>query len=464
MLQRFKTKFIGDKSFYQKLLVLVFPIIIQQGITSFVSLVDNVMVGRLGTESMSGVAIVNQLLFVVNLAIFGGISGASIYGAQFYGKGDQEGVRHTFRFKIIFSIAVTVLAIVGLCLWNEQLISLFLTDAGAGGDIKFTLSEAKQYLSVMLIGLIPYAVSQTYSSTLRETGETLSPMIASCIAIVLNTFLNYCFIFGNFGAPELGVAGAAIGTIIARYVEALFLIIRTQIFKEKFLFIQGAFRSMYIPLKTVKKILITGGPLILNEILWSLGTTMINQSYSTRGLTVVAATNITTTVWNLFSIVMFAMGSAVSIIVGQLLGAGEIEEAKDTDNKLLFFTVVLHILIGGLIILAAPAIPKIYNIEPEVMSLTTKLLIVAGAALPLHAFSHVTYFTLRSGGQTFITFLFDCVYTWLIPFPLAFVLCRWTGLSIVLIYFCVQFIDGVKVTIGLILLRAGVWAKRIVAE
>ena len=276
--------------------------------------------------------------------------------------------------------------------------------------------------------------------------------------------LNYCFIFGNFGAPELGVAGAAIGTIIARYVEALFLIIRTQIFKEKFLFIQGAFRSMYIPLKTVKKILITGGPLILNEILWSLGTTMINQSYSTRGLTVVAATNITTTVWNLFSIVMFAMGSAVSIIVGQLLGAGEIEEAKDTDNKLLFFTVVLHILIGGLIILAAPAIPKIYNIEPEVMNLTTKLLIVAGAALPLHAFSHVTYFTLRSGGQTFITFLFDCVYTWLIPFPLAFVLCRWTGLSIVLIYFCVQFIDGVKVTIGLILLRAGVWAKRIVAE
>lgn len=464
MLKRFRSKFIGNKEFYRKLLILIFPVIVQQGITSFVSLVDNVMVGRLGTESMSGVAIVNQLLFVVNLAIFGGISGASIYGAQFYGKGDHEGVRHTFRFKIIFSVGVTTAAIVGLCLWNEPLISLFLTDQGSGGDIAFTLSQAKKYLSVMLVGLVPYAISQTYASTLRETGETLSPMIASCIAIVLNTFLNYCFIFGNFGAPELGVAGAAIGTIIARYVEAVFLIIRTYIYKEKFIFIKGAFRSMHIPLDTVKKILVTGSPLILNEILWSLGTTMINQSYSTRGLTVVAATNITTTVWHLFSVVMFAMGTAVSIVVGQLLGADQIEEAKDTDNKLLFFTVALHIVIGGVIMVAAPVIPKIYNVEPEVMSLTTKLLVVAGAALPIHAFAHVTYFTLRSGGQTFITFLFDCIYTWVIPFPIAFILCRWTGLSIVMIYFCVQFIDGIKVLIGLALLRSGVWAKRIVAE
>lgn len=464
MIQKFKTRFIGDRNFYRKLLVLVFPIIIQQGITSFVSLVDNVMVGRLGTESMSGVAIVNQLLFVFNLAIFGGISGASIYGAQFYGKGDHDGVRYAFRFKIIFSLVVTVVAIVGLTVWNEPLISLFLTETESGGDIAYTLSEAKSYLQVMLIGLIPFAFSQTYASTLRETGETLSPMIASCMAILMNLILNYCLIFGNFGMPKLGVVGAAIGTIISRYLEAVFLIVRTQIYRKKFIFIQKAFRSLYIPLDIVKKIFITGSPLILNEILWSVGTTMINQSYSTRGLTVVAATNITSTVWNLFSVVMFAMGTAVSIIIGQLLGAGKIEEAKDTDNKLLFFTVVLHVFIGGLIILAAPYIPQIYNVEPEVKTLTTSLLRVAGAALPIHAFAHVTYFTLRSGGKTFITFLFDCIYTWVIPLPLAFILCRKTLLPIVAIYFCVQFIDGIKVIIGVILLKSGIWAKRIVAE
>lgn len=464
MLQKFRTKFIGDKNFYKKLFILVLPIIIQQGITSLVNLVDNVMVGRLGTESMSGVAIVNQLLFVVNLAIFGGISGASIYGAQFFGKGDHDGVRYAFRFKMIFSVTVTLAAIAGLFIWNDSLISLFLTESESGGDILYTLSEAKHYLGVMLIGLIPYAVSQTYASTLRETGETLSPMIASCLAILMNLFLNYCLIFGNFGAPKLGVTGAAIGTVISRYVEALFLIIRTQIYRERFIFIQRAFRSLYIPLDIVKKIAVVGSPLIMNEILWSLGTTMINQSYSTRGLHVVAATNITSTVWNLFSVVMFAMGTAVSIVVGQLLGADKIEEAKDTDNKLLFFTVVLHVFIGGMIILAAPYIPMIYKIEPEVSALTTNLLRVAGAALPIHAFAHVTYFTLRSGGKTFVTFLFDCIYTWVIPFPIAFCLCRWSTLPIVLIYFCVQFIDGVKVVIGLFLLRSGVWAKRIVTE
>lgn len=464
MIQKFKTKFIGDKNFYRRLLVLVFPIIIQQGITSFVSLVDNVMVGRLGTESMSGVAIVNQLLFVFNLAIFGGISGASIYGAQFFGKGDHDGVRYAFRFKIIFSLLVTVAAIIGFSVLNDPLISLFLTESESGGDIAYTLSEAKSYLQVMLLGLVPFAFSQTYASTLRETGETFSPMVASCMAILMNLVLNYCLIFGNFGMPRLGVVGAAIGTIISRYVEALFLIVRTQIYRKKFIFIQKAFRSLYIPFDIVKKILITGSPLILNEILWSLGTTMINQSYSTRGLMVVAATNITSTVWNLFSVVMFAMGTAVSIIIGQLLGADRIEEAKDTDNKLLFFTVVLHVFIGGLIILAAPYIPEIYNVEPEVKALTTNLLRVAGAALPIHAFAHVTYFTLRSGGKTFITFLFDCTYTWIIPMPIAFILCRKTLLPIVAIYFCVQFIDGIKVVIGVLLLKSGIWAKRIVAE
>ena len=181
MFQHFKKKFIGDKNFYHRLLILVFPIIIQQGIANFVNLIDNVMVGQLGTESMSGVAIVNQLLFVYSLAVFGGVSGASIYGAQFYGKGDHEGVRFTFRFKMLFTFAATVSAIFILKTWDTNLISLFLTETESGGNLSYTLSEAEHYLAVMLIGLIPFGISQTYASTLRETGETFSPMIASFI-------------------------------------------------------------------------------------------------------------------------------------------------------------------------------------------------------------------------------------------------------------------------------------------
>lgn len=373
MFKKYKEKFIGDREFYANLIRLIIPMIVQQGITSFVSLLDNVMVGRLGTESMSGVAIVNQLLFVFNLTIFGGLAGASIFGAQFYGKGDHKGVRYALRFKLIFSVLMAVIAIVALLFFNNPLISLFLTESESGGDLVLTLSEAKNYLFVMLIGLIPFSFSQSYSSTLRETGETVSPMTASIIAIVTNFVLNYILIFGSFGAPRLGVVGAAIATVIARYIEAIYLILHTHRREKTFIFAQGLYKSLYLPGAIVKKILLTGTPLMLNELFWSIGTTMISQSYSTRGLTVVAATNIAGTVWNLFCVIMFAMGNAVSIIIGQQLGAGEIEEAKRTDNKLLFFTVVLHIGVGVLIAITAPFIPLIYNTTPEVQRLTTEL-------------------------------------------------------------------------------------------
>ncbi|MBP3704308.1 MAG: MATE family efflux transporter [Clostridia bacterium] len=464
MFKKFKENFIGDRDFYHRLLVLLIPMIIQQGITSFVSLLDNVMVGRLGTEAMSGVAIVNQLLFVFNLAIFGGLAGASIFGAQFYGKGDHEGVRAAFRFKMLFGTVMSVLAIAGLLLFGDRLIDLFLTDDGSGGDLALTLSGAKKYMLVMLIGLVPFGVSQSYSSTLRETGETVAPMTASVIAILTNLVLNWILIFGKLGAPALGVTGAAIATVISRYVEAIYLVIAAHAHPEKFEFIRGAYKSLRIPGDIAKKIIVTGTPLMLNELFWSIGTTMINQSYSTRGLTVVAATNIAGTAWNLFCIIMFAMGNAVSIMVGQQLGAGEIEEAKRTDNRLLFFTTATHVGVGILIAIAAPFIPLIYNTEPAVRELTTQLLLVDAAALPIHAYVHVTYFTIRSGGKTVITFLFDCLYTWVFPLPLAFFLCRYTALPMIAIFFCVQFIDIVKVIIGTALLRSGMWAKNLVAD
>ena len=433
MFKKYKEKFIGDREFYANLIRLIIPMIVQQGITSFVSLLDNVMVGRLGTESMSGVAIVNQLLFVFNLTIFGGLAGASIFGAQFYGKGDHKGVRYALRFKLIFSVLMAVIAIVALLFFNNPLISLFLTASESGGDLVLTLSEAKNYLFVI-------------------------------IAIVTNFVLNYILIFGSFGAPRLGVVGAAIATVIARYIEAIYLILHTHRREKTFIFAQGLYKSLYLPGAVVKKILLTGTPLMLNELFWSIGTTMISQSYSTRGQTVVAATNIAGTVWNLFCVIMFAMGNAVSIIIGQQLGAGEIEEAKRTDNKLLFFTVVLHIGVGALIAITAPFIPLIYNTTPEVQRLTTELLFVAGAALPIQAFAHVTYFTIRSGGKTFITFLFDCVFTWLIPLPIAFFCSRYTALSIIGIYALVQFADIIKVIIGSILLRSGIWANNVVSD
>ena len=457
-------KFIGDKRFYRMVLTLVVPIVIQQGITNLVNLLDNVMVGGLGTESISAVAIVNQILMVFNMSIFGGLSGASIFGAQFFGKGDQDGMRHTFRVKLYFGVLTTLLAVALLVVRGEGFIDLFLRGESDGGDVALTLAEGMRYLKVMLWGLIPFMVVQVYAGTLRETGETVAPMVGSVIAIVLNLVLNYLLIFGHLGCPRMGVTGAAVATVISRYVEMVYILAHTHAHPEKYPFIQRLFSSLYVPGTLVKKIVVTGLPLLLNEVLWSLGMTFINQSYSTRGLSAVAAINITATAWNLFCVIMFAMGNAVAILVGQRLGAGDKEGARDVDRKLIFLTVAAHVVMGLLLIACSGLIPLLYNVEPGVRQLTQRLLMVAGASLPIHAFIHVTYFTIRSGGKTVITFLFDCVYTWVVPVTLAYCLCHLTSLPIVGVYFCVQFIDIIKVVIGALMLRSDFWANNVVDE
>ena len=462
---RFKEKFIGDRAFYKKLILLAVPLVIQQGITNFVSLLDNVMVGGLGTCSMSAVSIVNQLIFIFNLTIFGGVSGASIFGTQFFGVRDWKGMRDTFRFKMIFAVISGVIAITVFGLFGEDLVMLFLqNENNSAEDIAFTVSEAKRYFIPALVGLIPFAAVQVYAGTLRETGETALPMYAGVIAIFVNLLFNWLLIYGKLGFPELGVAGAAAATVLSRFVELIIVIIASHRRHEQFRFVEGAYRSLHIPGELVKKIVITGTPLMLNEVLWSLGQTIINQNYSTMGLTVIAATNITTTAWNLFCVIMFAMGSVVSIMVGQKLGAGDREGAIDTDNKLIFVTAVSHVLIALLIIAASPFIPMMYNVEPEVRSLAAKLLVVAGAVLPIQSVIHVIYFTIRSGGKTGITFLFDCVYTWVVPVVLSYVLCRLTSLPVLTVYFIVQFSDLIKLAIGLPMLKSGFWANCVIAD
>ena len=456
------SQYIGSKAFYKSVLTLLIPIVIQQFITSFVSLLDNIMVGSLGTEAISSASIANQVMLVFCLAIFGGMSGAGIYGAQFYGKGDMDGMRYTFRFKIYLGVLISAAAIVVYLLFGKSFIASFLEGESNGGDLALTLRGGCNYLNIMLWGLPPFALVQVYAGTLRESGETRAPMFAGICAILTNLFGNWVLIFGHLGAPALGVEGAAIATVISRYVELLIVVIHAHRHTDRYRFLAGAFGSLYVPGKLAVKILRTATPLLINEILWSLGMTFITQFYSSRGLNAVAALNINGTAWNLFSVIMMGLGSAVAIMVWQRLGAGKMDEARDVDRKLIFLTEVLHVIIGLGMVLTSPLVPRLYNVSADVRDLTRQLLIIAGCALPIHSFAHVTYFTIRSGGRTVITFLFDAVYTWVIAVPLAFILTRYTALTIIQIYFCVQFVDILKVVIGLIMLRSDFWARNVV--
>ena len=464
MWKKFRKTFIGDAQFYKRILFLAVPMIIQNAITSFVSFLDNIMVGQIGTEQMSGVAIVNQLLFVFNICIFGGVSGAGIFSTQFFGKGDYEGQKHAFRFKMYASLTICVIA---LCLFgfcSTQLISLYLNDTGNVGDIGLALKFGKQYLFIMMASLLPFAVSQTYISTIRETGQTFVPMLASVVAVLTNLVLDYVLIFGFGEIPALGVRGAAIATVIARVIECIIVVTWTHTHKEKNPYIVGAYASPRIPKQICKDILRKGTPLMFNEMFWAAGMAVISQCYAVRGLEVVAAQNISSTITNLFNIVYLQLGGCISIVVGQFLGAGKVREAKDADNKMIFFSVACCTVMSLIMVVVGRFFPSIYNTEGSIKELARNLIMISALVMPLCAFSHCAYFTLRSGGKTIVTFLFDSVYTWVLVAPFAYVLANFTTLRIEMVFFLVQFTEIVKVTIGFFMVRSGVWIQNIVGE
>ena len=464
-----KNTLIGDRAFYKRVIAILIPIVIQNTFTNAVSFVDNIMVGQIGTLEMSAVATVNQLLFVFNLCIFGGLSGIGIFTAQFAGAKDQAGVRRTIRAKNYLALAMLIIGLAVFLAFPAPLIKLYISEDTLPEVAELMMMHSLDYMYIMLIGLAPFAISQVYGSTLREEGETKLPMIGGVVAILVNLVLNYILIYGNEGLPFLpfapmGVTGAAIATVISRYVEMALLLIVTHTRKDKYPSFVGVYRTAKIPLPLCREMLVKGSPLLLNEFLWSSGMAILLQCYSVRGIECVAAANISSTVLNLFNVVCFSMGSAIAIILGQHLGADEVEEAKSAVWKLFALSVASCLVMGTALAACSGFIPDLYETEDSeiVRELASKMLLIVACTMPIFAFAHAVYFTLRSGGKTLMTFIFDCGFTWGVTIPFAFISAHYTSMGIIPLYLCVQLLDLTKCIVGYILIKKGVWINRII--
>ncbi len=455
---------IGDRKFYAMVLGIAVPMIIQNGLTNFVSLLDNLMIGGVGTNAISGVAIANQLIFVFWLLMFGATAGVGIFTAQYFGKGDTNGVRDTFRFKLIANTVLALLAGVIYYVMAPTMVSWFLEGEGTPEDASQTLEIGVDYINIIISSLVPIGLSYAYAGTLRDTGNTRVPMVASIVAIFVNLIGNGILIYGLFGLPAMGANGAAIATVISRYVELLVLMIYTGTHSAANPFIINAFRSFRMPLKLVSQFILKSLPLMANETLWAFGMTVLNQCYSYRSLDAVAAVNIEQTLWNLMTVAFIAVGESIGIVVGQRLGAGDIATAKDHALKMRALTVAFAAACGVIMMVLASFFPRFYNTTDEVRSLATILIVLSGIVMPLMAFTHASYFIIRSGGNTLITFIFDCGYTWLIVVPLAYCLSRFTSVSVPVMMFSVQWAELIKCAMGEAMVRSGIWAKNIVRD
>lgn len=289
-------------------------------------------------------------------------------------------------------------------------------------------------------------------------------MICSFVAVLVNFVFNSLLIFGMFGFPKLGPAGAAIATVISRFAEFCLYVFIAHKNRFRFPFFQSLIKKFKIPKKLFKDITKNGVPLIANEILYSVGIAAVTQSYSVRGIEALAAYNISSTIIGLFLVFHYSMGDCISIMVGRELGSGNIEEAVDTDRKLIVFSAMMAAVIVIVLFFIAPVFPNFYNTSAYVRETAANLLKVGGLCLWIASLYNASYYTLRCGGKTVITLLFDSIGTIFVSFPISYLLAHYTNLDIVHMYMIICLIDLYKVVLGIYLVRKGIWIKNLAEE
>lgn len=450
-------KYIGDRAFYRRSAAVILPLMLQNVVTNFVSLLDNIMVGQTGTASMSGVAVVGQLFFIFNLIIFGTVSGPGIFCAQFWGAGDERSFKAAFRYKLLTAILMCAATMGVFALRGEPLVRLYLT--GSEAETAEVLGYAMGYMRIMIWGMLPYAVAMAYASTLREAGRTVAPMAASWAAVGVNLLLNWILIFGKLGAPAMGARGAAIATVVSRLVEMAVNMLWSHVKAGEVRFTHRMMEGFPMPVSLLKNLTAKSIPLMLNEALWCIGTATLTQIYSTRGIQVIASLNIANVLMDLFTAVAFSVGTSIGILVAQELGAGQTERAVDVDRKLLALGLFISLFICVVMLITSGMFPRFYNTTPEIRALATRLIRLMALVLPLDCLAHGSYFTMRSGGKTLVTFLFDSGFSWAVNVPVAYCVAHFTGLGILSLYAISAFTVIFKCIIGLTLVHKRYWVN-----
>lgn len=443
---------IADRAFYKYAFAVMAPIMFQQLITTLVNLVDNLQVGQLGSQSIAGVGIANQFFFIYMLMLFGIAGGGGLYVAQFWGAKDKDGMKQAYRFMLIASLTVSITFMLGAFFGAKWIIGFFTNDAG-------TISEGVDYLKVAVFTYIPMAFSVATAGSFRSIGQAKVAMLPSIVAVFVNAFFNYVLIFGHFGAPRMGVQGAALATIIARLVELAMLYYAMR--KETCPFGTRLTRMFKVKPVLFKTILVKSLPLIANELLWSSGVTMQFKAYSTRGVVALAALNIMNAVNNMFFVVNSGQATSISVIIGHALGADKLDEARRDSRRLILFGIFISYCLLLVHLTAGYLVPMIYNVGEDVRSTARIITSVSAFMMPVYLTNAGFFFILRAGGDTRSVMMMDSLFTWFVVVPFSLALAKFTGLSLINLFLMAQLPEFLKLTIAFTLFRKERWVKNL---
>ncbi len=448
-----------DKKFVTRVFIVALPMIIQNVVTSFAQLVDNLMVGSLGEAAIAGVGASNMIFSVVMYVGFGISEGCSIFAAQQYGAKQYDNLKKTFVIAMYFGLVLCFSAMLFVGFNTDFFIGLFIH--GDGAVTTQAMQLGIEYTSIALFSYFFVVINIAIGSLFRATGYAKYPVVASIIAIILNTFLNYIFIFGNLSAPALGVSGAAIATVISRTIEFLILIFLIHTtnppFKTKLI------DFFTVPLNLIKQVGIKAVPLTLNEFGWGFGRAMIMALYGARSAEEFAAMQMANTVANILFAAMGGFSVAVSVIVGQELGRGNLEVAKNSAKNLVYLSAFVGLIMTMISIVLVKLMPLFYSsVSDQTMLLAQQFLFVIGVFFIVYMILVTIFFILRCGGDTMGVLIMDSIFMWIIIVPVTYLLVIYTPLSILTIYVVMQLFELLKLLLATKVYRRYKWLHKIV--
>lgn len=408
-------QFWKDKKFLYSMYALALPIALQNLITSSLNMVDTLMISSLGQTSIAAVGLANQVFFYFSFIIFGITSGASIFMAQYWGRRDIPNVRKILGISNILCILVGIIFTIPALFFPEKIMRLFL-------DGKEVVALGSDYLRIVGLSYIITAWGMSYGTGLRTTGKPHVPMKLSAVSFIVNTVFNYLLIFGKFGFPQLGVKGAAMGTLIARIVEIGLL--SHAIYSDRTAPLAASIGEMCnFSGAYFKRIMITVLPVVFNEGFWALGQVLYSVAYARIGEQAAAAVQLTTTIENIFFVLIRGLGNACAVMVGSKIGQGDKEGAYDYAIKFLAMATSFGLVLGILMAITPDVTLKLFsNIEPELKVVVKKLIKIIGYAFFIRSTNSVLIIgVLRGGGDTKFSLFLELGAVWLVGVPLAFI-------------------------------------------
>ncbi|ELC8455207.1 MATE family efflux transporter [Clostridium perfringens] len=445
-----------DKRFYRLLFSIALPIAVQNLITFMVSMVDTLMVGALGEIQLSAVSIANNLFFVLTILMFGLAGGSNIMISQYWGKGNVKTIHKILAIMYRVCLLITGIFIFIALFLPKYFMGIFTTD-------KAVIDFGASYLRIVCIGYLFYSITNCTIMMLRSVKTVSISIIVYTASLVVNSILNWIFIFGNLGAPELGIRGAAIATVCARITEFSIVLVFMFIYERKIglkiehlLKLDKEILKDYVGLCT---------PVLCNELLWAIGASMISVIVGRMGTEVVAANSINGVAHQFVTVFIFGMSNATAVIIGNTIGEGKKEKAKEYAYSIGSFSVVMGCISGLMILLIKPFVVNFYNVSystkliaMEIMNVTSGIIVFQSLA------SNFMMGVLRGGGDAKFVLINDLIFMWLVAIPGGFFVAFVLELPVALVFLVIKCDEILKSLTSVYRVISGKWVNDVTKD